>query len=82
MRTGNGRPDPGHFALVLPDYHAVLERLRDAGHDVDPRREPWGSPRAYVRDPAGNLVELMASPPPRASDGVTASPPPPASDGV
>ena len=37
--------------------------LRDAGHDVEPRAEHWGSPRAYVRDPAGNLVELMAFPP-------------------
>jgi catechol 2,3-dioxygenase-like lactoylglutathione lyase family enzyme len=66
MRADDARPDPGHFALVVPDYEDTLERLRRAGHEVDRRREHWGSPRAYVHDPAGNLVELMASPPPAA----------------
>lgn len=53
----------GHVAVIVSEWEAVLERLRAAGHEVDPRREHWGSPRAYVRDPAGNLVELMAFPP-------------------
>jgi catechol 2,3-dioxygenase-like lactoylglutathione lyase family enzyme len=53
----------GHVAVVVDDYDATLAALRDAGHDVEPRAEHWGSPRAYVRDPAGNLVELMAFPP-------------------
>jgi catechol 2,3-dioxygenase-like lactoylglutathione lyase family enzyme len=53
----------GHVAVVVEAYEATLERLRAAGHSVEPRREHWGSPRAYVRDPAGNLVELMAFPP-------------------
>jgi len=53
----------GHVAVVVEDWQTVLERLREAGHGVDPRREHWGSPRAYVRDPGGNLVELMAFPP-------------------
>jgi len=53
----------GHAAVVVDDYPLAVERLRDAGHEVDPRSEHWGSPRAYVRDPAGNLVELMAFPP-------------------
>jgi catechol 2,3-dioxygenase-like lactoylglutathione lyase family enzyme len=52
-------PGEGHFALVEPDYEITLDRLRAAGHEVEPRREHWGSPRSYVRDPAGNLVELM-----------------------
>jgi catechol 2,3-dioxygenase-like lactoylglutathione lyase family enzyme len=56
-------PEAGHLALVCPDYDATIRALRDAGHDVEPRREHWGAPRAYVRDPAGNLVELMAWPP-------------------
>jgi catechol 2,3-dioxygenase-like lactoylglutathione lyase family enzyme len=51
-------------AVVVDDWQSALERLREAGHEVEPRREHWGSPRAYVRDPAGNLVELMAFPPP------------------
>ena len=56
-------PPRGHVAVVAEDYEATLERLRAAGHEVDPRAEHWGSPRAYVRDPAGHLVELMAFPP-------------------
>lgn len=53
----------GHVAVVVDGWETTLERLRAAGHDVEPRREHWGAPRAYVRDPAGNLVELMAFPP-------------------
>ncbi len=55
-------PD-GHIAVVAPDYDATVDALRAAGHEVEPRSEHWGSPRSYVRDPAGNLVELMAFPP-------------------
>ena len=53
----------GHVAVVLEDYDGTLQRLREAGAEPEPRSEHWGSPRAYVRDPAGNLVELMAWPP-------------------
>ena len=55
----------GHVAVVVDEYDATLGAVRNAGHDVEPRAEHWGSPRAYVRDPAGNLVELMAFPPDR-----------------
>jgi catechol 2,3-dioxygenase-like lactoylglutathione lyase family enzyme len=54
----------GHVAVIAEDYPVTVEALREAGHDVDLRREHWGASRAYIRDPAGNLVELMASPPP------------------
>jgi catechol 2,3-dioxygenase-like lactoylglutathione lyase family enzyme len=50
----------GHVAVVLDDWEGTLASLRAAGHEPEPRREHWGSPRAYVHDPAGNLVELMA----------------------
>jgi catechol 2,3-dioxygenase-like lactoylglutathione lyase family enzyme len=56
----------GHVAVVPDDYDAALERLREEGHDPEPRREHWGAPRSYVHDPAGNLVELLESPPPGA----------------
>lgn len=56
-------PPRGHVAVVADDYDATVAALRDAGHEVDPRREHWSSPRAYVHDPAGHLVELMAFPP-------------------
>jgi catechol 2,3-dioxygenase-like lactoylglutathione lyase family enzyme len=57
-------PPAGHLAVVVDDYDATVAALRDAGHPVEPRREHWGSPRAYARDPAGHLVELMEFPPP------------------
>ncbi len=64
MPTPGAEPTSGHFAVVCPDYETTLAALRSAGHEVGPRREHWGSPRSYVRDPSGNLVELMRSPPP------------------
>ena len=59
----------GHVAVVADDYAMTAGRLREAGFEVEPRDEHWGAPRSYVRDPAGNLVELMASPPPGAPAG-------------
>jgi catechol 2,3-dioxygenase-like lactoylglutathione lyase family enzyme len=58
------RRPSGHVGIVVADYPATVARLAAAGHRVDPRREHWGAPRSYVRDPAGHLVELMAAPPP------------------
>ncbi len=60
MPVADALPSTGHFAIVCPDYQDILERLRAAGHEVEPRRRHWGSRRAFVRDPAGHLVELMA----------------------
>ena len=53
-------PSRGHLAVVLEVYEGGVAALRQAGHPVEPRAQHWGSPRAYVRDPAGHLVELMA----------------------
>ena len=53
----------GHIAVVPDDYERVVHDLRAAGHAVEPRQEHWGAPRSYVRDPTGNLVEVMAAPP-------------------
>ncbi len=55
--------DQGHVAFIVARYEGTLTSLREAGYEIEPRREHWGSPRAYVRDPAGNLVELMARAP-------------------
>ena len=57
-------PPRGHVAVVEPDYEAAFARLRDAGFDPEPREEHWGSPRCFVRDPVGHVVEVMAFPPP------------------
>ena len=50
----------GHVAVVVADHDATLQALRDAGFDPQPRTQYWGSPRAFVRCPAGHRVELMA----------------------
>lgn len=60
MPSDDASPQRGHVGVVVERYEETLERLRAHDHEIDPRREHWGSPRSYVRDPAGNLVELMA----------------------
>jgi catechol 2,3-dioxygenase-like lactoylglutathione lyase family enzyme len=57
-------PPAGHTAIVAADHAATLAALRAAGHHVDPHSEPWGAARAFVKDPSGHLVEVMAAPPP------------------
>ena len=56
-------PPAGHAAVVVDAYADTLARLRAAGHPVEPRAEHWGAPRAFVTDPAGHRVEVMATPP-------------------
>lgn len=63
MPADDASPSTGHVGVVVERYEETVERLRQQGHEVQPRREHWGSPRAYARDPSGNLVELMAWPP-------------------
>ena len=60
-------PPRAHVAVVCPDYEAATARLRDAGFEVVPGREHWGSPRCSVHDPAGHRVEVMRAPPARSS---------------
>jgi catechol 2,3-dioxygenase-like lactoylglutathione lyase family enzyme len=63
MPADDAHPAPGHVGVVVASYDDTLARLRDEGYEVNPRPEHWGSPRCFVRDPAGNVVELMAWPP-------------------
>jgi catechol 2,3-dioxygenase-like lactoylglutathione lyase family enzyme len=63
MLNDESSPAPGHVAFVVERYDEVVAALSDRGFALDPRREHWGSPRSYVRDPASNLVELMARAP-------------------
>lgn len=53
-------PPQGHVAVVVDDYDATLAALRRAGLHPEPRAEHWGSPRCFVRCPAGHRVEVMA----------------------
>ena len=56
-------PPEGHVAVVADDYEPTLERLREAGHEVEERARHGGSPRAFARAPGGHRVEVMAFPP-------------------
>jgi catechol 2,3-dioxygenase-like lactoylglutathione lyase family enzyme len=56
-------PSPGHLAVVVPDFEETVERLRERGFEVEPKREHWGAPRALAIAPGGHRVELMAAPP-------------------
>lgn len=56
-------PSPGHLAIVAHDFEATVARLREAGFEVEPKREHWGQPRALAIAPGGHRVELMAAPP-------------------
>ena len=57
-------PPQGHAAVVVDDYEETIGALRNAGHEVEPRREHWGAPRGFVHAPGGHRVEVMAAPPP------------------
>ncbi len=57
-------PRAGHAAVILDSYEDALDRLRAAGYAPEPQTEFWGAARAYVRDPVGHTVEVMAAPPP------------------
>jgi catechol 2,3-dioxygenase-like lactoylglutathione lyase family enzyme len=59
----------GHVAVVVDAYDATLAALRGAGLEPDPRPEHWGSPRCFVRCPAGHRVEIMAFAPDAAAPG-------------
>ena len=58
-------PPGGHVAVVAEEWQATFDRLRDAGFSPEEHRRAWGAARAFVRTPAGHLVEFMEYPPVR-----------------
>lgn len=60
-------PGRGHLAVAVADFDATVARLREQGFETRPGREHWGAPRAHAVAPGGHRVELMSSPPSRAS---------------
>jgi catechol 2,3-dioxygenase-like lactoylglutathione lyase family enzyme len=54
----------GHAAVVVDDYDATLAGLREDGYEMREGENAWDAQRWFVRDPAGNLVELIERPPP------------------
>ena len=62
--VGEAEPGPAHMAIdVGEQYDLVLDRLSEAGIDRRDARQSGGARRCFVRDPAGNLVELFEAPP-------------------
>lgn len=53
-----------HLALQVDDLVDTLERCRAFGAEPFEADRIWGEERWFVRDPAGNMVELFAVPPP------------------
>ena len=56
-RSGDRHPDQ-HFALVVDDLDALVERLRSAGHPWSDKPQIGGARRGMTADPEGNAVEL------------------------
>jgi catechol 2,3-dioxygenase-like lactoylglutathione lyase family enzyme len=56
-------PSPWHLAVVVDDFEATVARIREAGFEIERKREHWGQPRALAVAPGGHRVELMAAPP-------------------
>lgn len=57
-------PPPRHFALVVgAGYEGIRRRCKQMRLFLTDGTEYWGSRRCYVRDPAGNRVELMETAP-------------------
>lgn len=48
-----------HPAFVIDDVEAWRERLRQQGIAYEDQPTLFGRERFFVRDPAGNLIELM-----------------------
>jgi catechol 2,3-dioxygenase-like lactoylglutathione lyase family enzyme len=56
-------PPRGHVAVVVDDFDAAVRALRGAGFEPREAAREWGAARAFVHDPAGHRVELMAAAP-------------------
>ncbi len=57
---GSGTPVPA-LSVEVDDLDEALARMRDADVPVEygPVEEPWGVRRFFVRDPYGNLVNIL-----------------------
>jgi catechol 2,3-dioxygenase-like lactoylglutathione lyase family enzyme len=57
---GSDTPVPD-LSIEVDDVEVALRRVRKAGLPVeyDPKSEPWGVRRFYVRDPLGTLVNVV-----------------------
>lgn len=61
------RPERAHFCLVVDDFNVLFDRVYRLGVVETEtwgkvRRLPSGVMQLFVRDPAGNLIELSSAP--------------------
>ena len=63
VENENGGPlSSRHICFAVSDLTATENKFRDAGVEIIPDPRPIeGNPRFYVRDPAGNLLEIVQS---------------------
>jgi catechol 2,3-dioxygenase-like lactoylglutathione lyase family enzyme len=59
LEGAGGGASRSHMALLVDDLEATLERARAAGADVRQSDDLWGSQRWFLRDPAGNRIEIF-----------------------
>lgn len=53
----------GHICFTVDDLKAAEARFREAGVEIIPDARPApGTARFYVRDPAGNMLEIVQGP--------------------
>ena len=57
---GSGTPVP-NLSIEVDDLDEALGRVRQAAIPIEygPASEPWGVRRFYVRDPFGNLINIL-----------------------
>jgi catechol 2,3-dioxygenase-like lactoylglutathione lyase family enzyme len=53
-------PKTAHFALVVDDFSAAVEKMREHGCHIEQARPIPGRHRCFTRDPAGNRIEIMS----------------------
>jgi catechol 2,3-dioxygenase-like lactoylglutathione lyase family enzyme len=51
-------PKSAHYAIVVSNFDAIVERLRASGHHIEQAATIPGRQRCYTRDPAGNRIEI------------------------
>jgi lactoylglutathione lyase len=61
------KPERAHFCLRVPDFDATFAKAHESGIIEtetwgNVRRLPTGVMQCFVRDPAGNLIELSTTP--------------------
>ena len=63
VEKGNAGPlSSRHICFAVDDLSGAENKFREAGVEIIPDPRPIeGNPRFYVRDPAGNMLEIVQS---------------------